>query len=183
MYSYNYSIVNDLKGYLNIDQLFNNVEAQINSIQSVKTNNDTAIILFSAQLATADETLLNTIVQNYTPEYIGSKQEVIKLEKKCSLGIYNVVSNFTFRGMNALTNITHIKVLSNINSGNFALKLYDYSHNTIIGSNTFNNNKPRSCDLGTLSNMTENIAAWELHCKVATVGTVVNLYSLIVYYD
>lgn len=184
MYSYTYSITNDLGTYLNIDQLTGEIQEQISTLAYIKKVDDNAIVTFTAELSTEDAALLAAVIAAYSPVYLGSQTEIFKIDTTCSSASYVSLGKFTFKGTDIFSNITNLKTTSKISAGNYTINLVDSVYGTTVATSTFTNTGFQRCDMGSGgSNMTQNMSTFDVQCRVNSVFNTATITDLIIFFN
>lgn len=188
---YNLSITNDFGGSLfpyQLTQFINyvnndgSITATFNHVNDM--TDDIVECEFSSTLSAGEQNSLSTLAGNFgyvIPEGTIMFPIIIPNVPISSI-TYELVQLFTFPGTNKLSSITNFKILSFIDTGNYDIKIYDYTNDNIICTANFTNTNKTNNDLGTLSYLPATEATFEVHAKVDNVNNTVNINNLSIYY-
>ena len=171
-YSYTYSITNDtITGFdaSKLGDFRNTIFLSLNTIKYINTYGDDLIIFFTSEITGTDKTDLDTIVNNYIyvePIVQGDKTVRYDINQSNIKGInWVLINTFDFPG-SIINNVTHIKFLGKlINGTSYDVKIFDYTNDTTICTQTFTNTNTEILDMGTISNIPTTDVIFEVHVK------------------
>jgi hypothetical protein len=191
--SYNFTISTTFTNGLNIFQLKGEITDSSISSQSfirIDRDDDTLMIVFSGTLSGRDQTTLNLVVANHVAEVVRSTFLSILINSSTTSdnNVYQVIGGqFKFEGSNQIGTINSVEVIVNIDTSvtSGSIRLYDVTNSLVIAEVTgITNTISDIINLGTVTNVPEEAAIFELHAKKSGGGSkkVINVKNLIVYY-
>ena len=191
------SLSSDFSGNFNPDRFY--VEVMASNISNVSssylgtTMKDGEIeIIFNSELSSEDLIILNNIISNHQysmpvimkNKYISVYPSNLKKQKKTA---YTVVTNFNYRGSDAIGSINYIEAISHMDSTvtNYKIRVVDKNTGNILVEKTgLNNTTPELFDLGTITNVPSVNSMLEIHVyKNSTKDTdFVYIDEILIYY-
>ena len=189
--TYTRSLSSELSGSLNTSQLITEINSDNNILSEclcVVNLGDNVNIIFNGSLSTGEETTLDTIITNHTPNTNPIRGSNVfraypNIDKVYQTYFYQVAT-FEWPGINNLGEMTYIDVISRTqNSNTYDLRIINSDNGTKICERTnLSNLSFSSIDLGTLSNVPDDRSILELQIKSNT-GKQVYIREILVYYQ
>jgi len=150
-------------------------------------------LTFSIPLNGSDENILNTLFTNHVPVYNNDPQKNKYVSvfssnlKKQKKNTYTVVTNFNYRGSEAVGSINYIEAISYMDSTvtNYKIRVVDKNTGNVLVEKTgLNNTTPELFDLGTITNVPSLNSMLEIHVyKNSTKDTdFVYIDEILIYY-
>lgn len=189
MNTYTKSKSSDFGGLIDIAQFDEEIRDNSNitkNLLGMNVTGDIIEIMFDSELSNLEEVQLNNIISSHVPEeYIGTNIMNITIpENYITLTNYVTLISFNFPGTNKLRNITHIKIISEMEeSGTFyEVRICNINNNTKICSKILNNTKESINNLGTISNLPKKESIFELQARVNGT-TIAYIKNINIHYD
>lgn len=184
--SYTFSLSSNFNGNLFAHQLYTNIDNSVSitkNIVGIDTNGDNVIITFDQELSGSEVTTLNNLVSSYT--YVPlNRYRIDNMNPSYSvigLTFTNINTSFYFDIEN-MTEILCVKVLGNITSNSYQVRLYDITNSKLMATGTFTNTTPVMNNLGTISNIPTTSSLLEVHVKSSSLLSTVTINKVIIYY-
>lgn len=187
MGEYFYSLINDFGSQLNSDQFNDEIKNETWGVNflGLRINDDNVIIVFDGSLTTEEQNTLNTLVNNHNAvmELEFSKDvTLIPSIDKFRLNLYTLCLSYYFCGS---CGIKSIKIYSYMdpNTTSYDIKIVDITNNHVIASNNFNNIVPILNDIGTISNIPNGKAVFDVLIKKngGSQGDIVYVKNVFIY--
>lgn len=186
--TYTYSYINDFSSNFAQYQFHSEIVAESGitpNLLQVDMGEDEIKVIFESVLSEGEEIILNNLVSEHVPVLIGSKIANIHIHnQETTTSIYEVKTSFSFPGTIYWRNPSHIQVISVMDTGgtSYDVKIYNVTNNNQIAITNLNNTEEMINDLGTLSNLPESPAIFEVHAKVNG-NTVALIKNIHIYHD
>lgn len=192
--TYTKSLSSDFGGNINEGQLHREIALAIPGtvLIGINRSDDVVDIIFEDVLSGGDETILNTTISNHIPQTGTRKVSFFrytpKTTKTNSTVYQRIGGPFKYNGSLEMGPINQVEVISNMDSGmtSYSVRLYDATNETIIAEITGQTNTLEELiNLGTISNIPEEEAIFEIHVKRVggTTSTFAYVEDVIVYYN
>lgn len=187
---YTKSLAADFSGNLRSDQFHEEVEAELGivpNILSVTVTADVVNITFDTALSAGEETTLDGLISAHTPDNspdIIAEQTLIPTITKYSTTFYTRVLSYIYKPTQVLE---YIKVISYQDTPvtSYDITVSDVTNNNQIALANFVNTSQQINDLGTLTNIPESEAIFEMYIR-KTGGSEndnVHIESVVLYYS
>jgi len=171
--TYTKSLSSDFGGSLKSEQFHEEIVASsiVPALNAVNTTGDVVDIVFASALSGAEQTTLDTLITNHTPDTtpeLNNKRIVSVRNRGSTDATYKVYGKFTFPGS---TNAS-VKTISRMQAGatDYSIKIYDFTNDQTITENTYTN-VPAAINNVVCSNVPASEAIWEVQVKVSSPGS------------
>lgn len=191
MATYTKTISIDFSGNLKSNQFHLEIEAEPGitgaNLVGIQVTGDTVEIEFDGSLSAGEQTTLNTLISNHSPnsDVGGVISNISVPEHFIDLTNYTTIATFSYPGSNNWPNTSNIKVISIMETGgtSYDIKIMDITNNNQIVTKNLTNVDEEICDLGTLSNLPTDPAIFEVQAKIVGSSTVAHVKNVHVYHD
>ena len=192
--SYNKSITTDFSGVAPIEhQLQAEIKAEsgiTTNLQGISRNGDTVTIIFDSALSGGEETLLNTVISNHTPDNSKPRIQSLKIQPssyEVNTSSYMFVARVKYEGSLIVGDIDYIEVVSRMTEAitSYDVRVIRQSDMQVIVEKTgLNNTVVGTQDLGLVSNTPEKADLLEVYVrKTGGTGTDhICIDEVVVYY-
>jgi hypothetical protein len=191
---YTKSLATDFGGNINESQLHREITLAIpgTALIGVNRSEDIIELIFADTLSGGDETILGTTISNHVPMTGTRKSRFFtytpKTTKTNSTNYQRLGGPFKYNGSIEMGQINQVEVISKMDTGmtSYSVRLYDATNETVIAETTGRTNlREEIVNLGTISNVPEDEAIFEIHIK--RVGGTTSAYAyiedVIIYYN
>ena len=188
-FTYSYSKSSNFGGLIDLSQFDEEIQEYDNispNLLGIDMTSDDINIMFDSELSNIEEIRLNSLINSHVPlSYEGNRIMNISVpDNYVTLSCYTTLAAFNFPGTNKIKNITHIKIISEMEDDgtSYEVRLCDITNNTKICSKILNNVEENITDLGTINNLPKKESIFELQARV--VGeTVAHINNINIHYD
>lgn len=192
--TYTKSLATDFGGNINESQLHREITLAIpgTALIGVNRSEDVVELIFADVLSGGDETILGTTISNHVPVTGTRKSRFFtytpKTTKTNSTIYQRLGGPFKYNGSIEMGQINQVEVISKMDTGmtSYSVRLYDATNETIIAETTGKTNLTEEIvNLGTISNVPEDEAIFEIHIKRVggTTSTYAYIEDVIIYYN
>jgi hypothetical protein len=185
------SLSTDFGGNLFPDQLADEINASseiaprcfvvINIGDTVCIKFDTNTNLLSSELSKLDDLISNHFPKPFQSQVV---ENINISENHVESTDYITVVTFNFPGTSVWSNISNIKIISLMEDGgqSYDIKIYDVTNKKTVCSKNLSKTEESIYDLGTLFNLPDNEAIFELQAKVNG-ETVAHIKNINIFHD
>lgn len=190
--TYTKSISGDLGGSVRTDQLHDEIDESIISVEleGITTNGDVVDIVFVSALSGVEQTTLDTILSNHAPDFSKPRKNffIITPKQKLKGKSYVLAASFNYPGSSEIGTIDYIDMVAYNDKQvtSFDARVVDTSSGLTIAERTvMASNVYQKFDLGVISDVPEFSSLLELHIRKngGKNRNAVALESLTVYYN
>lgn len=159
------------------------------NLVSIITKGDIVTITFDAILSGSEQSQLDTLITNYTPEITQRKHSFVTIpvsKNKIKSADYYLTTNFHFIGTDLAGPISNFELVGykHDDIDSYDAKIIDYdTGNVLVEKLGINNNELSNIDLGPISNVPTGDSNLELHIRRNGGTTCVHISYLMMYYD
>lgn len=173
--AYTYDLTIDFSSGINIPKLNSEIKAQISTNFYSNVYGDKVKLIFDSALSGGDQTTLNGIISAHDPNNYAPIRNYysIPINKSIDLSeIFIRVLSYAYAGNN-IQKLENIKIISNMDTGNisYTTSVYDSTNDNEIVSKILLNTSEQINDLGTLNNLPNDNAEFDIQIK-KTGGTI-----------
>jgi len=172
--TYTKSYITDFGSSFNQSQFHSEIDAEAgiapNLLQVDKTG-DVIDIIFDAALSAGEQTTLDTLISNHTPDTSKAKEQFFIINPKresIKTSTYSTVAVFKYGGSIALGTIDYINIISYMDSGptSYCTRVMSKTSNVQIAEKTGLTNTTEAInDMGTITNVPTTEEIFELQVK------------------
>jgi len=184
MSSYTYDVAATFPSGYNATKLYKDIRGDVAKPSSFSFSGDTFYLEFSITLSSGQQSTLDNIITNHTPDpdTLGDMQIVTQLQGVSILSTsYTSCGIIVYPGRNIDT-LTNIKFVGNVSSGSYSVRIYDLINAQTIAEATFTNTTNAQNDLGTISNVPYIPTLFDVQVKTSSVLVTAFPKSVILYY-
>ena len=171
-----YSYITNFPSGWNQSQFHKEIKNNISittTFHGVNKDDDVIKLIFDSTPSAGEITILNNLVSSHVPNNTPNYkliQTLIPHIESVNESSYIKITSFTYQGTDNTEMIQKCRSLSSMDIGmtNFSIRLFDATHDTVLGESTFTNTTTNINCIGSIANLPTNVSIIEVHVK--TVG-------------